>query len=391
MGGTMASKRDYYDVLGVKKEATAEEIKGSYRKLAMKYHPDRNPGDEEAEEKFKEASEAYEVLGDEEKRARYDRYGFAGLDQMGGAPHFTDINSIFDLFGDIFGGMDFFGGGRRGGGGRRRGGQDLQMVLEIDLVEAARGCTRTVQFERGEICGECSGSRLKKGSRPVKCSRCQGRGVIVQRQGFFQMQTSCNACGGQGMMINDPCPNCRGVGKVASKRELNVQIPPGVDTGNRIRLSGEGEVTDDSGERGDLHCVIKVKPHPFFQRDGVDLLCEVPITLSQAVLGGEVEIPTLDGKTTCVIPRGTQFGHIEKMHGHGMPDVRTRQRGTLLVRFLMETPKKLTKRQEEIYRELYELEQNHVPPERKNFLELLYSWFTASNEKAEATEKKEKS
>jgi molecular chaperone DnaJ len=389
MGGTMAGKRDLYDVLGVKKDASAEEIKTSYRKLAMKYHPDRNPGDAEAEEKFKEASEAYEVLSDADKRAKYDRYGFAGLEQMGAAPHFQDIGSIFEMFGDIFGGMDLFGGGRRGGG-RRRSGQDMQIVLEIDLVEAAKGCTKTVQFMRGELCSQCNGSRMKKGSRPVKCSRCQGRGVVVQRQGFFQMQTPCHACGGQGMMITDPCPNCRGGGKVEVQRELNVQIPPGVDTGNRIRLAGEGEVTDDSGERGDLHCVIKVKPHPFFQRDGVDLLCEVPITVSQAVLGGEIEIPTLDGKTTCAIPRGTQFGHIEKMHGRGMPDVRTRQRGTLLVRFLMESPKKLTKRQEELYRELYELEQNHLPPERKSFLERLYKWFTADDEKKEP-EKKEKS
>ncbi len=231
--------RDHYEVLGVDKKASDEEIKRAYRKLAMQFHPDRNPGDAEAEAKFKEASEAYGVLSDAEKRARYDRYGHAGLEGLGGGPQFSDVHSIFDLFGDIFGGgfAEMFGGR---GGQRQRGGQNLQIQIDIDLTDAANGVTRTIEFDRAEACGDCSGSGTRRGSRPARCTRCQGRGVLLQRQGFFQVQMTCGSCGGRGEVVTDPCPTCRGTGQAIIKRTLEVSIPAGVDSGNQIRLAGEG-------------------------------------------------------------------------------------------------------------------------------------------------------
>ncbi len=386
MSQSMAGKRDLYDVLGVAKEASAEEIKKAYRKLAMQYHPDRNPGDAEAEAKFKEASEAYAVLSDADKRSRYDRYGHAGLEGMGGGPQFTDIHSIFDLFGDIFGGgfENLFGGGGRR---RPRGGQDLQLTLEIDLIDAAQGATKPVEFDRAEVCQECQGSCTRKGTSPTRCQRCGGRGVLIQRQGFFQMQVTCPGCSGRGDVITDPCPHCRGQGQVIVKRKLEVQIPPGVETGSRICLAGEGEVSQPHGPRGDLYCLLRVRPHPFFQRDGRDLLCEVPVTFSQAALGSELEIPTLSGKQTVAIPRGTQFGDVVRLYGQGMPDLRGRGRGDLLVRIVIETPKKLNKQQEELFRALAELENKHVSPQRKSFMDRLKDWFTHSIQPEEAAPK----
>lgn len=377
------TKRDYYEVLSVTKTANGDEIKRSYRKLAMQYHPDRNPGDAEAEAKFKEAAEAYDVLSDQDKKARYDRYGHAGLsDGPGGGPAgFGDINSIFDLFGDIFG-SNFGGGG--GGRSRRPSGQDLQVDLEIDLAEAAKGTSKPLEFNRAEICGECSGSRAKKGSKPVRCSRCQGRGVVISKQGFFQVQTTCPSCGGQGSTISDPCDTCDGQGMVMGKRKLQISIPPGVDSGSRIRLQGEGEVTEPGGPRGDLYCRLRVKPHPIFQRDGTELLCEVPVAFSQAALGAELEVPTLNGPTQLTLPRGTNHGDIFRIRGQGMPDIRGKGTGDLLVRAKIEVPKKLTKRQEELLRELAELDQKHVSPERKGFLDRVKDWFAESEQKNEA-------
>ncbi len=380
-----STKRDYYEVLGVGKGADAEDIKRAYRKLAMQYHPDRNPGDEEAEALFKEASEAYGVLSDPDKRARYDRYGHAGLDGLGGGPQFTDVHSIFDLFGDIFGGGfgDLFGN-RGGRGGRTARGQNLQIQLEIDLVDAANGVTRTLEFERSEMCGDCGGGGARRGSRPARCNRCQGRGVVIQRQGFFQVQITCSGCGGRGEVITDPCPTCRGSGQVQVRRTLEVNVPAGVDHGNQIRLAGEGEVSSPGGPRGDLFCLIRVKPHPLFERDGHDLHCVVPLTFSQAALGGDIEVPTLTGRHKVAVERGAGHGDTIRLRHMGMPDLRGRGRGDLVVHLRIETPRKLTKRQEELFRELAELDHKHVSPERKSWMDRVKEWFTATETPAEA-------
>ncbi len=375
----MAGKPDYYAVLGVAKDAGDEEIKRAYRKLAMQHHPDRNPGDGEAERKFKEAAEAYDVLQDPDKRARYDRYGHAGLEGAG-MPHFTDVESIFDMFGDMFGLGDLFGRRSRRGGGRP--GRDLQVPIELDLVEAATGITKTVEIERAERCDECGGTGAKRGTRPVECQRCHGRGVFIQRQGFFQVQVECNRCHGVGTVIADPCSDCRGHGRVMTPRKTNVNVPPGVDTGNRVRLAGEGEVGDNGAPRGDLSCLIRVRPHPFFHRDGLDLVCQVPITFSQSALGGEVEVPTISGTEKLTLDAGTQSGDVVRLRGKGMPDVRRAdRRGDLLVQVIVETPRKLTKRQEELFRELAEIDQKNVSPQRKSFLERLKGWFGGSEGK----------
>ncbi|HQR06292.1 MAG TPA: molecular chaperone DnaJ [Gemmatales bacterium] len=377
----MATKRDYYEVLSVTKTATTEEIKRSYRKLAMQYHPDRNPGDAEAETKFKEAAEAYDVLSDAAKKERYDRYGHAGLSDMGGGAGFTSMNDIFDLFGDILGG---FGGGGGRGQQRRAQGQDLQIDVELDLYEAFKGTTKTIEFNRAEVCGDCNGTRMKKGSRPAKCNRCGGRGAVVSRQGFFQIQVACPSCGGRGEIITDPCSKCDGQGQVLTKRKLDVNIPPGVDNGSRIRLPGEGEVTEINGPRGDLYCRTRVKPHNVFQRDGTDLLCEIPITFSQAALGGELEVPTLTGAASLTLPKGTNHGDVFRLRHKGMPDLRGRGQGDLLIRTLIDIPKKLTKRQEELLRELAEIDQKHVSTARKGFFDKVKDWLTG-----EVEEKKE--
>ncbi|MCS7166561.1 MAG: molecular chaperone DnaJ [Gemmatales bacterium] len=370
----MAGKRDYYEVLGVRRNATEEEIKRAYRELAKRYHPDRNPGDEEAAEKFKEVTEAYEVLIDPEKRARYDRYGFAGLDSNweGTAPSPAArevIDPIFDLL------SDFFGlGGRRS---RRslRPGRDLEVVLELDLREAFTGTTRTFELERLELCGECGGLGLPRGYRPEPCPRCGGNGEIYLHQGIITLRTTCRACQGQGYRVTQVCPRCRGQGKVSVRRTLEVRIPPGVDTGHRLHLPGEGEAGDPGAPRGDLFCVLRVREHPFFRRQGNDLLCQVPISFTQAALGAEIDIPTLDGKTTkLTIPRGSQSHEVLRLPGQGMPKLRSQERGDLLVQVIVEVPRKLSRRQEELLRELAELEQRNVTPQRRSFLDMLKSW-----------------
>jgi molecular chaperone DnaJ len=370
----MGSKRDYYEVLGVRKDADGEEIKRAYRKLAMEHHPDRNVGDKEAEEKFKEAAEAYDVLRDPAKRERYDRYGHAGLNDLGG-PNFNNPQSVFDLFGDIFG--DIFGGGPRG----RRGpqpGRDLQMGIEVTLEEAFRGTTKTVTIPREELCSECSGKGARPGTEPVTCRRCNGAGVVAVNQGFFRIQQTCRGCGGQGRVITDPCPNCHGEGRVEVKRTIDVSMPPGVDNGIRIRLGGEGEAGDPGAPRGDLYCVIRVREHTLFQRERDHLICQVPITISQAALGGEIEIPTLDGPITHTLKRGLQSGDVVTIGGKGMPSLRGGRRGDLHVQVLIETPRHLTKRQEELFRELAEIDKSHVSPHRKSFLDKLKDFFAGS-------------
>jgi molecular chaperone DnaJ len=371
MAGT---KRDYYEVLGVSREADAEEVKRAYRKLAMQYHPDRNVGDVEAEVKFKEAAEAYEVLRDTEKRQRYDRYGHAGLEGLN-VPHFTDAQSVFDLFGDLFG--DIFG--QRGRQGPHRG-RDRKVEVELGLDEAARGVTRPVAINREELCTECSGTGARRGSRPAVCRRCNGHGVVVQSQGFFRIQQTCRTCGGTGTIITDPCPVCSGQGRVTARRTLDVSIPPGVDNGTAVRLSGEGEAGDPGAPRGDLYCVVHVRDHPLFQRDGTNLICQVPITISQAALGADIEVPTLDGPRTQTLRGGVQSGDVIRIAGHGMPSLRGGRKGDLLVQLVVDIPRHLTKRQEELFRELAELDQKHVSPARKGFLDKLRELFAGQEE-----------
>lgn len=366
----MASQRDYYEVLGVERTATVDEIKRSYRSLAMKYHPDRNGGDAEAEERFKEVAAAYQILSDGDKRERYDRYGHAGL-EGGGGPDFGGQNP-FDLFGDLLG--DFFGGGARRGGPQP--GRSIQVVVDIDLAEAYRGSTKQVTIPREEACNECGGSGARKGTRPATCQRCGGRGAVVMQQGFFRVQQSCRACGGRGQVVTDPCGQCRGAGRVKVQRTLEVQIPPGVDTGMKIRHQGEGEVGAPGMPRGDLLVAVRVKDHALFHRDGNHLVCQVPVTFSQAALGAEVEVPTLDGKVNTPLAKGTQSGEVLRIPGKGMPDVHGGRRGDLLVQVTVETPRVLSKRQEELFRELAELDHKHVSPERKSFLEKLKNFFS---------------
>ncbi len=374
----MSTKRDYYEILGVDRNASQEELKRAYRRMALKYHPDRNPGDPEAERRFKEAAEAYEVLSDPDKRARYDRYGHAGL--AGTQFHeFSTIEDIFEAFGDVFGGGlfgDLFGPRR---GRRARRGRDLRIELELDLVEAVRGTVKTFDVRRPERCGDCSGTGVHGGRRRDACSYCGGSGEIYQAHGFFRIATTCPACRGKGTQVRDPCPRCNGSGRVLTTRTLQVEIPPGVDTGTRIRLRGEGEPGDDGASRGDLYCYINVRDHPLFQRQGCNLICRVPITYSQAALGGEIEVPTLEGSRTVKIERGTQFGDVIRLRRHGIPDPRTGERGDLLVQLYVEVPTKLTQRQEQLLRELAEIEQANVTPERSSFFERLKEYFRPEN------------
>jgi len=379
-----ATKRDYYEVLGIVREAPADEIKKAYRQMALKYHPDRNPGDEEAPKRFKEAAEAYEVLSDSEKRQRYDRYGHAGLN--GSSFHdFRSTDDIMSAFSDIFGGGlfgDFFGERRRG----PRPGPDLLMKLEIELGEAARGTTRSIDVSRQEFCTDCRGSGARRGTSPTTCNYCGGRGQIVQARGFFQVATTCPACGGAGVRITDPCTNCRGVGRVPATAHLQVDVPPGVEGGMWLQLRHQGELGDVGGPRGNLRIQILVKKHPFFERRRNDLICQVPISFAQATLGAVIEVPTLEGTEDLEVPRGTQSGEILRIKGRGMPDIGGRSRGDELVEVLIETPRHLTTRQEELLREFAEIEHEQVSPRRKNFFEKLRDYFTEETEPDDSDE-----
>jgi molecular chaperone DnaJ len=366
----MTSKRDYYEVLGVERTASDGEIASAYRRLAIQYHPDSHPDDEEATERFKEAAEAYEVLSDPEKRARYDRYGHAGLEGMGGATHYTNVEDIFEAFGDIFGGM--FGGRRRRG---PRRGSDITCEVSITLEEAARGVRKTVQFKRSKRCDACDASGLKPGTRPENCRRCGGTGHVVQSAGILRVQTTCPSCRGRGAIIEDPCTECRGQGYVADRVRPTVAIPAGVDTGTRVRLAGQGEPSPEGGPPGDCYCYVRVREHPLFHREGAHLLLEVPITYAQAALGATLEVPTLDGRDDLTIPAGTQPGDMFRLRRRGMPDVHGRGVGDLVVRVNIEVPKKVGKRQEELLRQLAEEEQSNVSPHRKSFLEKLADYF----------------
>lgn len=373
----MATKRDYYEVLGVSRDAGGDEIKKAYKKLAIKYHPDRNQGDEEAVARFKEAAEAFEVLGNDEKRARYNRFGHEGVQGATGrgGGGFNDINDIFDVFGDLFDGFGMGGGRRRGGGRRATQGDSLKTRLEIDLLEAAKGCEKVVEIRRKESCNTCDGSGAKPGSAADSCDYCGGHGQVVQSQGFFRVQTACPACKGEGKIIRDKCSDCSGAGKIPETVKLDVKVPAGVDTGMTLRLSDEGEAGSLGGPRGDLYVEIHVREHPLFHRDGPDLICEVPISYTQAVLGAEIEIPCLEGKTQHYIYPGTQPGEVIRIRGGGMPDPRGGRAGDLQLHVILEVPKKIDSEQEALLRELAEHEHASVSPHRSSFFDKLKEWF----------------
>jgi len=359
------SKRDYYEILGVARTATDVEIKSAYRKLALKFHPDRNPGDRDAEEKFKEAAEAYAVLADADKRHLYDRFGHAGLGSAatGGQGFdptvFTGFEDILGGLGDIFGFGDIFGGGRRRGGPQR--GADLRYDLEISFEESATGTETSIQIPRQETCETCKGSGSAPGSKPATCPQCQGRGQLRYQQGFFTVARTCGQCRGSGQIISNPCPACRGAGRVQREKKLTVKIPPGIATGQRLRLSGEGEAGAAGGPHGDLYVVIHVQEHSFFQRDGNDLYCEIPLNYPTLALGGEITIPTLEGDEPFKVPDGTQTGTTFRIRGRGMPDVTGRGgRGDLLVTVKVITPRKLTREQKKLLEQL----QTALPKEK---------------------------
>jgi molecular chaperone DnaJ len=342
------AKRDYYEVLGVSKSASGDEIKKAYRRLAMKFHPDRNTDDAEAEAKFKEVKEAYEVLNDGDKRSAYDRFGHEGVRGagMGGAGGFS-AEGFSDIFGDVFGDIFGGGGGRRGGPQVFRG-ADLGYELRLDLEKAVSGDTVTIDVPSQVACETCDGSGAKKGTQPQQCSTCAGAGQVRMQQGFFSIQQTCPACKGVGTMISDPCETCHGRGRVRKTRTLSVKVPAGVDDGDRIRLSGEGEAGRNGGPPGDLFVEIRLNPHKLFAREGSDLSCEVPISFRTATLGGEVELPTLDGNVSLKVPAGTQSGKVFRLRGKGVPTVRDPRNGDLFARVAVETPVNLTAGQKEL-------------------------------------------
>ncbi|MFM8415087.1 MAG: molecular chaperone DnaJ [Planctomycetota bacterium] len=380
----MVDQRDYYEVLGVGRRASSAEITAAYRKLAIRFHPDKNPGDAEAATRFKEAARAFEVLSDDDLRSRYDRYGHAGVE--GGRRHdFNDISDVFEAFGDLFGGGIFgeaFGGGRQRAG-RARKGRDVFCQVTLSLVEAARGATKTVEFDRHETCGECDGSGARKGTKPQACDYCGGRGQVIQSAGVFRLQTTCPACRGAGSVVRDRCPACGGEGVTQEHVARKVTIPAGVDRDVRVRLAGEGEPGGNGGPPGDCYCVIEIEEHPFLKRDGRDLHCEVPVSFTQAALGATVEVPTLDGPRPLEIARGTQPGDVIRVRGLGMPEVRGRGIGDLHVHVHVEVPRTLSRRAEELLRELAAEEHAEVSPKRTSFLSRLADYFQGRETAAE--------
>ena len=373
----MAEKRDYYEVLGIQKGASEDEIKKAYKKLARKYHPDMNPGDKEAEEKFKEVNEANEVLSDPEKKTRYDQFGFAGVDPnygagAGGAGGFGggfDFGDLGDIFGSFFGGG--FGGGQRRNPNAPQRGESIRASVSVSFTDAAFGCEKSVTLERSEMCGTCKGNGCAPGTTPEVCPDCHGTGTVqVRRQtpmGVFASNGPCRKCGGTGRLIHQPCPDCRGGGTVRKRKTIQVTIPAGIDHGQTISLRGQGNAGKNGGPAGDLLITVMVQPHDLFRRDGVDVFCEAPITFTQAVLGAELEIPTIDGKVKYSIPEGTQTGTVFRLKGKGIPVLNGRGRGDQYVTVTIETPRNLNKEQKEALRKFSETVGENNYEKRKSF------------------------
>lgn len=370
--------RDFYEVLGVSRDANADAIKKAYRKLAMQFHPDRNPGDKAAEEKFKEAARAYEVLSDQDKRNRYDRFGHAGLGGPGaaGGPHgFHDVSDIFsafgDIFGDLFGGGAGFGGAARGRGTRARNrvqrGADLRYFLEVTLSDVVQGAEKEISFQAEGECGTCHGSGAEAGSEPETCAQCGGRGQVVHQQGFFSMATTCGMCRGEGQIIKNPCKSCRGKGRVVEARKIMVKVPPGVQNGTQLRLSGEGEGGYHGGPRGDLYVEMRVIPHDRFERENDDLVSTLPVSYLQAALGAELVFEGILGFHNVKVPAGCQPGQIIKVAGEGVPSLRSGRKGDLLLQVDVEIPKKLTKDEERLLREIAESKGETVAAGKSGF------------------------
>jgi molecular chaperone DnaJ len=367
------AKRDYYEVLGVGKTATDADLKSAFRKKAMESHPDRNPGDTAAEARFKELNEAYQVLSDGQKRAAYDRMGHAAFEQGGGGQGGgAGFGSMSDIFEDLFG--DVFGGGRRAGGQNR--GADIRYNMEISLEEAYAGKTATIKVPTAIVCEPCSGSGAKPGTKPRTCPTCKGQGRIRASQGFFAIERTCPACQGRGEVIEHACPSCGGAGRVTRERQLSVNVPAGVEDGTRIRLAGEGEAGARGGPTGDLYIFVALKPHPFYQRDGADLFCRVPISMVQAALGGEFRVPTLDGSEAIVkVPEGTQSGKQFRLRAKGMPVLRSRDIGDLYIQAQVETPQNLTRRQRELLAEFERESSAQTQPESEGFFRKMKGFF----------------
>lgn len=375
----VAEKRDYYEVLGVSRDAGPDEIKRAYRQAALKHHPDRNRNDPNAEVRFKEAAEAYDVLSDPDKRRRYDQYGHSGL---GGTPlhDFSGmgVEDIFSMFNDIFGGGGFFGG--RG----RRGGVNLEMELPLTLEEVEAGVEKVIEFDRRDTCQRCNGSGGEPGSQRRNCPTCGGYGQVEQSTGFGaifgRVVTACPSCQGRGTVVSQPCKQCRGTGREMRHRKLSVKIPAGIQDGQGIRVAGEGE-PGDGGQRGELHVYPRIQPHPFFERHGDDLVCRVPISFPQATLGAEIEVPSLKGRLGFTIPPGTQHGQMFRLAGKGLPNIRTRRRGDEIVQVWIEVPKKLNKKQEELLRQYAASEDRSVLPESKGFFEKVAEFFSSNKDR----------
>src|SRR5215813_10377194 len=366
------SKRDYYEILGVTRTASEAELKAAFRKLAMQHHPDRNPGDKDCEHRFKEINEAYDVLKDGDKRAAYDRFGHAAFEHGGGRGFGSDFASTFaDIFDDLFG----MGGRRSRGPGRERG-ADLRYNMELTLEEAFGGKTAQIRIPTSVTCETCAGSGAKAGTKPKVCAMCGGQGKIRHAQGFFTLERTCSSCHGRGQVIDTPCGVCGGLGRTTRERALSVNIPPGVEDGTRIRLSGEGEAGLRGGAAGDLYIFLSIAAHPFFQRDGADLHCRAPISMTTAALGGEFEVPTINGgKTRVKIPDGTQSGRRFRLQAKGMPVLRSKQLGDMYVQVVVETPQNLTKRQRELLLEFQKLSSNDTNPESAGFFGRVKEFF----------------